>query len=181
MAARRLSQQIKFVTRQMKTTLAQIHFPTRPATATVARRTATVTVTVTPVNDLPLAIDDVVDVLEDTAHTIQVLENDVEVDGETLAVTIDEQPAHGIASIEPSGAITYTPNANYFGPDSIVYRVVDGAGENSTATVSISVESVNDNPVASGLSLTTNEDVLSVAWILQCVRPRRRSRACDLD
>ena len=56
------------------------------------------------------------------------------------------------------GKILYSPDANYFGGDSFTYRVTDGAAESNTATVTLTVNAVNDAPVANDDTATTNED-----------------------
>ncbi|SDG17401.1 Ig-like domain-containing protein [Pelagibacterium luteolum] len=110
--------------------------------------TASVAVTVHPVNDAPVATGDSVSVNEDGAVAIAVLANDSDPDGDVLTVTGVGTPAHGLAIINSNGTITYTPNANYHGPDSFTYTISDGKGGQATASVSVTVNSVNDVPVA---------------------------------
>jgi len=114
--------------------------------------TATVTITVTNVNDPPDAMDDAATVAEDSgATTINVLANDTFVPdaGETLTITAVTQGANGSVAITGGGTtVSYTPNLNYFGPDSFTYTISDGNGGSDTATVSMTVTPVNDAPVA---------------------------------
>ena len=121
--------------------------------------TATVNITVTPVNDAPDAVDDNATVVEDsTNNVIVVLTNDTDIDGDTLTVSNVGNAAHGNVSLSGSGQITYTPNANYTGPDSFTYTISDGHGGMDTATVHLTVTPVNDAPVALNQSVTTAED-----------------------
>ena len=77
------------------------------------------------------------------------LGNDTDANGDALSVSqITTQPAHGTASINASGNVTYTPAANYNGSDSFTYRASDGGLNSNTATVSISIAAVNDAPTA---------------------------------
>ena len=57
--------------------------------------------------------------------------------------------------------MTYTPNANYFGPDSFTYTITDASGDSSTATVNVTIASdpTGDVPVATNDLASTNEDV----------------------
>ncbi len=120
--------------------------------------TATVNLTVTAVNDAPDAVNDSATTAEDTAALIDVKANDTDVDqGDTLTITNVTTPAHGTAVVE-DGKVKYTPNANYNGSDSFTYTVSDGNGGTDTATVSITVNAVNDAPVADDQSVTTDED-----------------------
>jgi hypothetical protein len=119
--------------------------------------TATVTVSVTPVNDAPDAADDSASTMEDTAVSIDVLANDTDIDGDTLSIAGVGTPANGAAAIS-AGKITYTPDADYNGPDSFTYTVSDGNGGTDTATVSVIVSAVNDDPVAADDSASTTED-----------------------
>ena len=119
--------------------------------------TATVTVTVTPVNDPPVAVDDVVWTQEDTPVNLAVLQNDSDNDGDALSVTA-ASALHGTVAINPDGTITYVPDANFHGADTIVYTISDGQGGVSTAQVAVTVAPVNDAPVANADTMMTGED-----------------------
>ena len=120
--------------------------------------TASVTVTVNAVNDGPVAADDSATTNEDTAVIIDVLSNDSDIDGDTLSVT-SASAANGFVAINVDGTLEYTPNANFNGTDTISYEIVDGNGGTSSASVTVTVNAVNDGPVASDDSASTNEDV----------------------
>ena len=114
------------------------------------------------INCKPVANTDAVTVLEDSGtSTITVLSNDTDPDpGQVLIVTSVTAPAHGLAAIAMAGkAIAYTPAADYFGADSFGYTISDGRGGTSTATVAVTVASVNDAPAfTKGANLAVNED-----------------------
>ncbi len=120
--------------------------------------TATVTVTVTPVNDAPRVSDDQVTTPEETPILVVVLANDREVDGDTLTVTSATTPLHGTVVVNDDDTVTYTPNANYFGPDSFEYEACDSTNLCSTGLVSVTVTPVNDPPVARPDATTTPRD-----------------------
>jgi hypothetical protein len=108
--------------------------------------TATVTATVTPVNDAPVAVDEAVTVAEDSGATvINVLGNDTDVDGDTLTFDGFTQATNGTVSLN-NGVLTYAPNANFNGTDSFTYFVSDGNGGTDTGQVSITVSSVTTLP-----------------------------------
>jgi hypothetical protein len=110
--------------------------------------TATVTVNVTPVQDAPDAVDDAPSVAEDSAaNVITVLANDTDADGDTLIVSGITQGTNGTVA-NNGNSVSYTPNPNYFGPDTFTYTVSDGQGGFDPATVNVTVTSVNDAPVA---------------------------------
>jgi len=116
--------------------------------------TATVSITVDPVNDPPIAVDDgsagsPLAALEDTPLLIDVLANDYEdpVEGDTLSVASVTQGGHG-AVANNGGSVTYTPASNWSGDDSFSYTLSDGSGGTDTATVYVRVNPVNDPPVA---------------------------------
>ncbi|MDA8747296.1 tandem-95 repeat protein [Litoreibacter sp.] len=109
----------------------------------------TVNVTVTPVNDDPVANDDDVTVDEDGTVLISPLGNDTDVDGDTLTVqSIDTQPTNGTLTDNGDGTFTYEPDPGFNGDDSFTYTVTDGNGGTDMATVNITVNSVNDGPDA---------------------------------
>ena len=77
------------------------------------------------------------------------LGNDTDVDGDTLtAVAASAGPAHGTLTLNADGSFTYTPAANYNGTDSFTYKANDGTADSNVATVTITVDAVNDAPVA---------------------------------
>ncbi len=117
---------------------------------------ATVSITVTPVNDRPTADDQSVSTPEDTALGIILTGGDV--DGDALTFVIGSGPTHGALTGTPP-SVTYTPDADYHGPDSFTYTASDGALTSAPATVSITVTPVNDAPLAAADSATTDEDV----------------------
>ena len=130
-------------------------------------RTATVSITVSPVNDPPVAVDDAATTDEDVAFAIAVLGNDTDIDGiDILSVSSVGAPAHGTAALNPDGTIRYTPVANYFGTDSFTYTVSDGAGGTDTATVNITINSVNDAPFANADAALINENTVATISVL---------------
>ncbi len=119
---------------------------------------ATVTVTVLPVNDAPVALDDSAVTLEDTPVSIDVLANDSDVDGDTLTIDSVSQPSAGTATID-SGAILFSPALNFTGDISFTYTITDGNGLGDSATVTVSVTPVNDGPQAADDNAQTDEDM----------------------
>jgi hypothetical protein len=101
--------------------------------------TATVVVTITPVNDVPDAVNDSARAARNSPVTVTVRANDVDADGNALSITNVGATLHGAAVANPNGTITYTPNTNFIGPDSFTYTVSDGQGGTDTATVNITV------------------------------------------
>jgi large repetitive protein len=119
--------------------------------------TATVAVTVNPVNDVPVASDDAVSIDEDNSITFAPLQNDSDADGDPLTV-LSAAAEHGAIVVNSNGTLTYTPNANFAGTDHVTYTISDGNGGTATATVTITVNPVNDPPIAIGDTAVTNED-----------------------
>jgi hypothetical protein len=118
----------------------------------------TVSVTVTAANDAPLAVDDLLTVAEDEPGQAYVLDNDTDLEGDALTLTASTNGAHGTVSCTAEGTCTYTPAANYAGPDSFTYTVSDGNGGTDTGSVSLTVTPENDAPVAGDDALTTQVD-----------------------
>ena len=129
--------------------------------------TGTVNVTITAVNDDPVATNDSLTIAEDAAATdLDVIANDTDADtGDTLSinvvngVAVISNPSNGTAALKTGSTteITYTPNANFNGSDSFTYEVSDGNGGTATGTVNVTITAVNDDPVAVDDSVTTNE------------------------
>ncbi len=96
-------------------------------------------------NDPPVAEDDAATTAEHTAIVIRVLNNDTDVEGDTLSVTAVSTPNSGSVAITGTGTtVTYTPNANFYGSDSFIYVVSDGHGGTDTGTVYVTVTAVGD-------------------------------------
>jgi len=144
-------------------------FTYRVNDGTVDGNTVTVTISVTAVNDAPVANDDAATTSEATAVTVSVRGNDTDPEGNTLTISAVTQGANGLVVIDgATGNPTYTPNAGFTGTDSFTYTVSDGNGDTSTATVNVTVNA-NQAPVAVDDFYSTNEDtpiVISVSSLL---------------
>jgi cysteine-rich repeat protein len=124
-----------------------------------ASDTGTVVVTITPVNDPPVAGADVATTAEDTAVTIaagSLLGNDGDVDGDALVVTAVGGATSG-AVVLTDGQIRFTPAADFSGAASFTYTVSDGTAS-VDGSVAVTVTAVNDAPVATDDAATTAED-----------------------
>jgi VCBS repeat-containing protein len=128
---------------------------------------ATVTLTVAPVNDAPVAQNDSFTLAEDNTLSVAapgLLGNDTDIDSAALTAKLVTGPAHGTLTFHADGSFSYTPNADFNGTDSFTYRANDGALDSNLATVTLTVDPVNDAPVAHADSYSTNEDTaLTVA------------------
>ena len=121
--------------------------------------TATITITVTPVNDAPVAADDTAAAAEDQPAAIAgaaLTSNDTDVDGDALTVTAVSDPAHGTVALT-AGTVTFTPDPDFIGAAGFTYTVSDGVATD-TARVVVTVADANDPPVAVGDARTTAED-----------------------
>jgi hypothetical protein len=98
-----------------------------------------------PVNTPPVANNQSVIVVEDTATPITLTAGDA--NGDPLSYSVTTGPAHGTLS-GSAPALTYVPAANYAGSDSVAFRVNDGQALSNIATVTIAVQAVNDAPTA---------------------------------
>ncbi|GAA0397603.1 hypothetical protein GCM10009133_03290 [Cocleimonas flava] len=128
-----------------------------------ANSSATVTITVNNVNDAPVAETKTITLEEDSSGNAVEL-NATDVDSEALEFTVETQPANGSLEGTPPN-LTYTPEANFSGTDSFTFAVTDGQAS-SKATVSIVVNSVNDEPVADSLPVTVEENSVNNAIVL---------------
>jgi len=120
--------------------------------------TAIVIVTVSPVNELPVAIDDTATVNEDSSNNIiDILSNDSDPDGDTLTV-INATSSNGTVIINADGSLNYSPNGNFNGIDTINYTISDGNEGIASAIVSVTVVAANDPPIALNDTVIVNED-----------------------
>jgi len=116
---------------------------------------ATVTITVNPLNDAPVAAPKLISVNEDGKVNVPFSGSDI--DGNALTYSIVSNPKYGKVSGKAPN-ISYSPNANYNGTDSFTYKANDGKLDSNIATVTITVNPVNDAPVAAPKLISVNED-----------------------
>ncbi len=131
---------------------------------TADSNTATVTLTITPVNDPPVCPAASKSGNEDTLLGGSVACTDV--DGDPLSYAKVAGPSHGSATVGSSGTWTYTPAANYNGPDSFTYKANDGTADSNTATVTLTITPVNDPPVIAndvGITIFQNASATPIA------------------
>ena len=102
----------------------------------------------------PVTVDDVAETPEDTPITIDVLVNDIDPNGDTLEVKEATSP-DGAVEINDDGTIEFTPSENFNGPTTITYVICDPDGNESTATVDLTVTPVNDAPVVTDEAVVT--------------------------
>lgn len=115
---------------------------------------ATVVLTVTPVNDAPIASGTEITTPEDTAVAIPLVASDP--DGDPLTLSLVELPVDGV--VTGTGATRqYTPAANATGTRTLRFRASDGA-LTSTAAITIEITPVNDPPVATDDFAATDRD-----------------------
>ena len=148
----------------------------------LASNVATVTINVISINDAPVATDDAATTDEDAVATLDLAANDTDVDGnlDLNSLSITSQPDNGTLTNHADGTVTYAPNANYYGPDSFNYEICDSGGLCDAAAVDLTVNPVNDAPVAnaggpyagdeggaialSGGASDVDGDALSYSW-----------------
>jgi VCBS repeat-containing protein len=104
------------------------------------------------INRAPVAADDEFATDEDVQLAVAapgLLTNDTDVDQNTLTAVLVGGPTHGTLTLDANGSFTYTPDANFNGSDSFTYKVSDGDLESNVATVTITINAVNDLPACS--------------------------------
>jgi VCBS repeat-containing protein len=124
---------------------------------------AVVTISVTNVNDAPIALSDTYTATEDMLLTTVapgVLSNDNDVDGDSLTAVLNTDVTSGTLSLNSDGSFTYTPDSDICGQDSFTYHANDSQADSNTVTVMIDVTCVNDAPLANDDSYNTTEDTM---------------------
>ena len=114
-------------------------------------------VNVRPINDAPVAHADAAMLPEDGQARIDVLSNDLDIDGDALTTALVQGPQHGMVIRNDDGSFTYTAESDWNGTDRFTYRVSDGALE-AIAEVILMVTAVNDAPTAGNQVSATAED-----------------------
>ncbi len=126
--------------------------------------TATTTATIAAAPNVPpVATDDAYATDEDVTLNVPapgVLGNDSDADGDALTAVLDTTTANGTLTLNGDGSFSYVPNLNFNGTDSFTYVANDGADNSNVATVTITVNGVNDAPVAADDAYVTDEDTV---------------------
>jgi VCBS repeat-containing protein len=137
-------------------------FSYRASDAQATSSPATVTISVSKVNDAPVAAADSYETNESTKLTVNVangvLANDKDVDGDKLTATVVANVASGTLQLAGDGSFAYTPSTGFSGNDGFTYRASDGSATSNTVAVAIKVVAVNDPPSAAPDSYSTAED-----------------------
>jgi hypothetical protein len=126
--------------------------------------TQAIAVTVTNVNEAPVANNDTLGASQNTAITYtaaQLLGNDTDVDaGTTLAIASGSVTSvtGGTAVLNAAGTVTFTPNPGFTGPATFTYRATDGSLPSNVATVTVNVSAMPHAPVAIDDTLPATED-----------------------
>jgi VCBS repeat-containing protein len=139
-------------------------FTYRASDGALTSSVATVTITITPVSDAPVASNDTYTTARDMALTNSapgVLVNDSDPDGDVLSTVLVTGPAHGTLNLNTNGAFVYTPSLNYTGLDTFTYRASDRALTSSVATVTITITPPPPSPLVTGPRLQTNQFVFN--------------------
>ena len=119
---------------------------------------AQVNLTVIAVNDAPITTISSIEVEED-AILIQNISADVyDAEGDAITYELIVSGTNGIATLDNSGELVYSPVSNFYGIESILYQVCDGSGACTYSTLEIIVTPINDNPQAGGSSSSIQED-----------------------
>ena len=131
----------------------------------------TITINITPVNDAVVIGNDNFVTNEDTSLTVNITNNDTDVDGTVDAATVDLDAsvpgiqhtitnATGTWTVDNSGNLSFTPKQDFNGTASISYTVADNTGAVSLpGNITVMVNAVNDNPVAIADNVSTSEDI----------------------
>ncbi|HRA47008.1 MAG TPA: cadherin-like domain-containing protein, partial [Thermomicrobiales bacterium] len=120
---------------------------------------ATVVIEVQAANQAPVAVADATTIDEDTTTTLPLLDNDTDPDGDALAIIAISGAIFGTATLQPNGTLIYQPIPDAFGIEYLTYIVSDGLGGTAQGTVQITVNSINDAPVAADDTAVTGTDV----------------------
>ncbi|MCM5662722.1 Ig-like domain-containing protein [Galbibacter mesophilus] len=125
-----------------------------------------VNVQVTPQNDAPVAVDDFLSIPANTETPLVVLSNDSDPDGDTISIDNFSEPQHGVLSLE-NGQLIYYPDLDFEGQDSFTYTITDGSLISNQATVTLTVDGLEDDEVVlRDDNSTTEEDTPVTIQIL---------------
>ncbi|MDY6835927.1 MAG: Ig-like domain-containing protein [Chloroflexota bacterium] len=124
-------------------------------------------------NSPPVAVDDIYSVGVGSTLAIQVtqgvLQNDSDVEGDSLIVILVEDVRNGSLALTNDGSFIYVPNAGFVGIDTFVYEASDGIALSNSAVVSISINDGNSPPLAFADMYNIDEDQTSTFSIMEGV------------
>ena len=128
---------------------------------------ATVTITVNPINDAPVAQDDLAETQQNVLIRIDVLENDSDIEDDSLNVILEVDPSVTKGNVTLDGSdVLFTPQTNFVGETSFSYRASDGNKTSNLANVTVTVSSINDIPNAINDTATTPENIPVIIPVL---------------
>ncbi|MCV0400970.1 MAG: tandem-95 repeat protein [Nitrosopumilus sp.] len=128
---------------------------------------ATVTITVNPINDAPVALDDLAETQQNVPIRIHVLENDSDVEDDSLNIILEVDPSITMGNATLDGSdVLFTPQANFVGKTSFSYRASDGDKTSNLANVTITINPINDTPNAIDDTATTPENTPVIILVL---------------
>jgi len=119
--------------------------------------TATATIVVNPVNDAPVANNMTVSTDENRFSQLSITLDASDVDNDNLTYSIASDVSNGETSLN-GNIVTYTPSQDWNGEDVFTFLVNDGTADSNTASVTITVNAINDAPVTVNQTASTNED-----------------------
>ena len=130
---------------------------------------ATANIAITAKNDDPVPKDDSFQANSNETTTLDVLENDIDIDGDALTVTLNETPANGSAQVTANNSIAFQPDSGFTGTTSFKHTVTDTAGAKKTATVEVNVvlDGTNTAPNATDDNFTITEDTKTSLDVLR--------------
>jgi large repetitive protein len=125
---------------------------------TVNTRTSKVQITVLDSNAAPTTSSFAISGDEDTVIDANLGANSNDANGDNLTYTILTTPSNGSVSLS-AGIASYTPNANWSGSETIAYKVNDGTVDSNISIVTITVNPINDAPIANNMNISTNRQI----------------------
>jgi VCBS repeat-containing protein len=126
---------------------------------TVDGNTVTITITINPVNDIPLTVSDTLTVNEAGTVTLTasgsstLLDNDTDSEGDSLTAIGVTSPTNGTLTLNPNGTFSYVHDGSETTTDTFSYKSNDGTNDGNTVTITITINPINDAPIAIGDTL----------------------------
>jgi VCBS repeat-containing protein len=116
-------------------------------------------INILPQNDAPIALNSLLDVIEDQHAVSNFLANDIDQDALTFEIIQNGQLGEATLSNSSTGEFTYTPFTNAYGVDMVQFQVMDALSQSNVGQVSITIAPVNDSPTAQPAQFETDEDI----------------------